>query len=84
MPERVPAGLRPDAQPVRPATDGNPYKAVPFSFRATGGYPQLVKLLRDLESGPRLLRIKTFNFSRGEQKTNALVLDLTVDLLGSQ
>jgi Tfp pilus assembly protein PilO len=67
------------SQPV----EDSAYKAIPFSLRATGTYSQLVSFIRELESGPRQLRIKTFDFSRGEQKSNALALGLTVELLCS-
>ena len=67
------------AQPA----DDSPYKAVPFSVRATGTYAQLIDFLRELESGPRQLRIKSFDFSRGDAKVDNLVLGLTVELLGS-
>jgi Tfp pilus assembly protein PilO len=67
----------------QPADDGSPYKAIPFSIRATGSYPQLISFLRELESGPRQLRIKTFDFSRSDAKSNAIALGLTVELLGS-
>jgi Tfp pilus assembly protein PilO len=66
----------------QPADDST-YKAIPFSLRATGSYPQLISFLRELESGPRQLRIKTFDFSRSEAKSNTLALGLTVELLGS-
>ena len=67
----------------QPATEDNPYKAIPFSLRVTGSYPQLIGFIRELESGPRLARIKTFDFSRTEAKSAAVSLGLTVELLGS-
>ena len=67
----------------QPAEDGNPYKAIPFSLRATGTFAQIMNFLRAIESGPRLLRIKSFAFSRNDAKTNGLALELTVELLGS-
>jgi len=67
----------------QPASDGNPYKSVPFNLRATGSYAQLMAFVRQMETGPRLLRIKSYTFSRGEAKGGALFLDLTVELLGS-
>jgi len=67
----------------QPAPDGNPYKAVPFNLRATGTYAQLMAFVREMETGPRLLRIKSYTFSRGEGKGGALLLDLTVELLAS-
>ena len=67
----------------QPGAENNPYKAVPFSLRVTGSYPQLMSFLRELESGPRLSRIKTFDFSRGDAKTNVIALGITVELLGN-
>lgn len=66
-----------------PAPEGNPYKSVPFSLRVTGTYPQMINFLRELETGPRLLRIKTYSFSRDAAKNNTLSLDLIVEILGS-
>jgi Tfp pilus assembly protein PilO len=68
----------------QPTTDGNPFKAIPFSLRVTGTYAQIMNFLRQLETGPRLLRIRTSNFSRAETKDKSLDLDLTVELLASQ
>jgi len=66
-----------------PPSDGATYKAIPFSLRVTGSYPQLIAFIRELESGPRLLRIKTFDFSRGDAKSNTIALGLTVEVLGN-
>ena len=63
---------------------GNPFKAVPFSMRVTGTYPQIIAFVRALETGPRLARIKDYDFTRGDAKTGALALDLTVELLGAK
>ena len=62
--------------------DESPFKAIPFSMRATGTYPQLVSFIRELETGPRQLRIKSFDFSRADTKVSPLALSLTVELLG--
>lgn len=68
------------AQPV--AAD-SPYKSIPFSLRLTGSYHQLMNFLHELETGPRLLRVRTFTFDRiGDPASNNLSLDLTVELLG--
>lgn len=66
----------------QPAPEGVPYKAIPFSLRVSGTYFQVMSFVRELESGPRLLRIKSFNFNRADAATAALSLDLTVELLG--
>ncbi len=63
-------------------TEDSPYKSIPFSMRVNGTYPQLVSFIRELESGPRQLRIRSFDFSRIDVKSNALALNLTVELLG--
>ena len=67
----------------QPIAEGNPFKSVPFSLRVTGTFPQMMGFLRELETGPRLLRIKTYNFTRSDPKSNALALDLTVEMLAS-
>lgn len=66
----------------QPAPEGNPYKAIPFSLRATGSYSQLMRFLRALEGGPRLLRIRAFSFSRADPVSGNLALDLSVEMLG--
>ena len=63
--------------------DGAPYKAIPFSLRVTGSYPQLISFVRELESGPRILRIRNFDFGRGDAKSNTIGLGLTVEVLGN-
>jgi Tfp pilus assembly protein PilO len=63
---------------------GNPFKAVPFSLRVTGTYSQIIGFVRALETGPRLARIKDYDFTRTDAKTGMLALDLTVELLGSK
>lgn len=68
----------------QPTTDGNPFKAVPFSLRATGSYSHLMSFIHLLETGPRLARVRTFSFTRGEAKDKTLDLDLTVELLATQ
>lgn len=67
-----------------PNPDANPFKAVPFSMRVTGSFTQIMSFLRQLETGPRLLRIRSYNFARGDGKTKNLDLDLTVELLANQ
>lgn len=67
---------------VPPSPEGNPFKIVPFSLTATGSYGQLVNFMRNLETGPRLLRLTHCSLSRGDEKTEDMVLDLTVESLG--
>ena len=61
--------------------EGNPFKVVPFSLRVTGTYPQIMNFLRQLETGPRVLRIRSYSFVRSDAKNSQLDLELTVDVL---
>jgi Tfp pilus assembly protein PilO len=67
----------------QPATDGSPFKAIPFSVRANGSYSQIIHFLRELENGPRLLRIRSYSFTKIEAVNNSMAMDLTVEVLGS-
>jgi Tfp pilus assembly protein PilO len=64
-----------------PPPEGGPFKTIPVSLRATGTYVQLMNFLHQLETGPRILTVRAFNFTRGDPKNNLLALDLTVALL---
>jgi Tfp pilus assembly protein PilO len=64
----------------QPQAAGKPYNAVPFSLRTSGSYRQLLRVIRELENGPRLLRIRSFNLDAGADPEK-LTLDLNVELL---
>ena len=66
----------------QPPPPGSAYKPVPFSLRATGTYRQIIRLVHELESGPRLLRIRTYTFSASEGEADIVNMDMTVELLG--
>ncbi len=65
----------------QPQAADKPYKTVPFSLRTSGSYLQLLRLIRELENGPRLLRIRTFNLDAETGDAEKFSLDLTVELL---
>jgi Tfp pilus assembly protein PilO len=78
----------------QPQPPGSYYKPVPFTLLATGTYRQIIRLLHELESGPRLLRIRTYVLShsggRAASPTDAgpaaevvdlVTLEVTVELL---
>ncbi|HKB56725.1 MAG TPA: type 4a pilus biogenesis protein PilO [Lacunisphaera sp.] len=65
-----------------PPAEGNPFKTIPFSLKATGSYAQLISFLRNLETGPRLINVTGYSFSRGDAETGTMVLDLTIQTLG--
>ncbi len=66
----------------QPQAADKPFKTVPFSLRTSGTYLQLLRLIRELENGPRLLRIRTFNLDAETGDAEKFSLDLTVELLG--
>lgn len=65
----------------QPQAADKPYRAVPFNLRTTGTYRQVLRVLRELENGPRLLRVTSFNFDASGGDPESLTLDLTVELL---
>ena len=48
----------------QPEPPGSYYKTVPFTLQASGTYRQIMRLLHELETGPRLLRIRTYALSQ--------------------
>lgn len=67
----------------QPGGEDEVYRAIPFSLRLTGAYPQILAYLHELETGPRLLRVKNYRFSQTDPTaTEGLLLDLTVEMLG--
>lgn len=64
-----------------PQPADRPFKTVPFTLRTSGSYRQLLRVIRELENGPRLLRIQTFSFSAEGADPDNLTLDLSVELL---
>lgn len=59
----------------------SPFKTVPISLQASGTYRNLLGFMRDLETGPRILRTRSYRLERTEPNGGELVLLLTVDLL---
>ena len=57
------------------------FKAVPFSMQVTGSYRNTMSFLRALETGPRLIRVRSSTFERNSADSSTLVLDLTLDVL---
>jgi hypothetical protein len=68
-----------------PTTDGTTlYKRVPYSLRVSGTFEQVSAYLLALETGPRLANITSFVYSRRDRDTPAVVLDLSLELLGKK
>lgn len=58
------------------------YRRIPYDLEAVGDFSQVTEFLRQLESGPRLMRINAFSLRREPGNEKLLSLDLSVDLLG--
>ncbi len=69
-------GLTADA-----ASDDSDYKLVPFSLQLTGTYEQVGGYLLQLETGPRLMYIRSFSFRRTSPRSPVLTLNLEVKVL---
>ena len=68
-----------------PTTDPSPlFCRVPYSLRVTGTYEQVAAFLLALETGPRLANITSFTFHRSGTSSDAIALDLTLELLGKK
>jgi Tfp pilus assembly protein PilO len=64
-----------------PAVAGRPFKPVPFSMQVSGSYRASMNFLRALETGPRILRVRSCSFERSSSDNSELILDLTIDVL---
>ncbi len=74
--------LHPQSSP--PANDTTMFKRVPYSLRLTGTFEQVAAYLLAIETGPRLANITSFALSRRDRDTNALSLELNLELLGKK
>ena len=67
----------------QPTTEDEAYHSIPFSLRLSGAYPQILEYLHQLETGPRLVRVKNYRFAQTDSAAvDGLSLDLTVEVLG--
>lgn len=58
------------------------YLRVPYELSATGSFIGITEFMRQLEIGPRLMRVKDFSIRREAGTDELLSLDLSVELLG--
>lgn len=63
-----------------PAEPGQAYRAVPVSLQVEGSYRNILGFIRELETGPRVLRIRDYRVERDEDVAE-LHATLTVELL---
>lgn len=71
-----------DQLAAAPGVPGSPYKGVPVSLQVAGSYRNLLGFLRELETGPRVLRVRDLRFERAVDSETELTGQLTVELLG--
>lgn len=58
------------------------YRRIPYELRVTGEFVRVSEFLRQLEIGPRLMRVRDFSLRRDQGGRPNLTLDLSIDLLG--
>ena len=58
-----------------------PYRAVPFTFRATSGLAELAGLVHMIETGPHASKFSRFSFVRREDNPALIEASFTVHLL---
>ncbi|HEY0863009.1 MAG TPA: hypothetical protein VGD97_02815 [Lacunisphaera sp.] len=77
-----------------PPPPDQPFKTVPFTLRTSGSYRQVLRFLRELETGPRLYRVQSYAIAQGGPGTPSslpgddpaappatVTLDLTIEVL---
>lgn len=57
------------------------FKTVPITLQVTGTYRNLLGFMRDLETGPRILRTRSYRLERVDPNGGEMQLFLTVELL---
>ena len=58
------------------------YKLIPFTLEVTGSYSRVMDFLLHLESGPRLVTIRSYNLRLAAAGSTDVVLQLDVAILG--
>ncbi len=73
-----------------PPPPDQPFRTVPFTLRTSGSYRQVLRFLRELETGPRLYRVQTYALGQGLPEApgaesggpqSAVSLDITLEVL---
>ncbi len=65
----------------QPALADSPYKTVPFSMQIVGSYRQTMHFIHEIETGPRVAKIKAYSLARSESAADTVTLNLTVEML---
>jgi Tfp pilus assembly protein PilO len=64
-----------------PLPEKKPLKAVPFSMQISGAYRNVMTFVRALETGSRIVRIRSSSFERASNDASEYLVDLTVEAL---
>lgn len=64
-----------------PPVAGAQFKPLPFSMQVSGSYRNNMSFLRALESGPRVLRVRSCSFERSGSDSGEFILNLVVEVL---
>jgi Tfp pilus assembly protein PilO len=73
--------IRADQMGSLPVEKDSPFKVVTVSLQIAGTYRNLLAFVRELETGPRLLRLSSYRLERTDASGNELSLVLMVELL---
>lgn len=57
------------------------YKSVPVTLRLSGSYRNILGFLREVETGPRVMRIRQYQLERLSEGNEELQLALTLEML---
>lgn len=66
-----------------PLTAGKKYTLVPFSLQVAGPFNSVLSLLQELETRPRVGRIRSFEIRARPDQPDTLDLDLELETLGT-
>lgn len=64
-----------------PADRDSPFRTIPVSLQVSGTYRNLLAFVRELETGPRIMRTSSYRLERADPSGGELALYLTVELL---
>jgi Tfp pilus assembly protein PilO len=64
-----------------PTEKESPFKVVSVSLQVSGTYRNQLAFVRELETGPRIMRIRSYRLERTSPNSTELSLQLMVDLL---
>lgn len=70
-----------DQMVAEPAAPDVPYKSVPVTLQLSGSYRNLLAFIREVETGPRVMRVNEYQLERLHEGSDELGLSLTLDML---